>query len=209
MFKKSAPVLLVGSVMLAVSCASMAQDKGGGSKGGTSVVPTVAGGGKLSNESLIQRNTPMAGSVENATSLVNGLRNGTEIVLTATVEEQVKVQVGTETIMVDQKMPAPPPAPPGTFVVLKVPQTVPVYGMETGKRVDTEKFTSPTGPMGLGNVDITLALTDALLTQQGVKKPATPAQLRAALVGDSGILQLRANGMGWGEIAKLLGFELK
>jgi hypothetical protein len=151
----------------------------------------------------------MAGSVENATSLVNGLRNGAEIVLTATVTETVKVQTGTQTILVDQKMPAPPPAPPGTIMVIKVPKSVPIYGEETRTRVDTEKFTSPTGPLGLGNVDIALALTDALVTQQGIAKPAAPKQLRPALLGDSGILQLRAQGMGWGDIAKLLGFELK
>jgi hypothetical protein len=209
MFKKSAPVLFLGAVMLAVSCASMAQGKGGGTKGGQSVVPTVAGSGNVSAESLIQRYTPMAGTVENATSLVNGLRDSTEITLSITVVEKVKVQVGTQTIYVDQRVPAPPPAPPGTFIIIKVPQTVPIYGEETRERVETEKFTSPTGAMGLGNVDVALALTDALLTQQGVTKPATPKQLRAALVGDNNILQLRAKGMGWGDIAKSLGFELK
>lgn len=209
MFKKSAPVLLLGSVMLAVSCASMAQGKGA-SKGGTSVVPTVAGSGKLSTESLIQNSTPMAGSVENAASLVNGLHSGGEIVLSTTVTETVQVQVGTQTIMVDQRLPAPtPPNPPGTFMIVKVPQTVPVYETQTVKKVESEKFTSPTGPLGLGNVDIALALTDALLTQQSVAKPASPRQLRAALIGDGGVLQLRASGMGWGDIAKQMGFELK
>ena len=206
MFKKSAPVLLLGGLMLAVSCASMAQDKG---KGSSSVVPTVAGGGNVSVGSLIERYTPMVGTSSNASSLINGLRDGTEVTLTTTVVETVKVQVGTQTIWVDQKVPAPPPAPPGTFIVIKVPKTVPIYGEETRERVETEKFTSPTGAMGLGNVDVTLALTDALLTQQSVMKPAAPKQIRAALMNDGGILQLRAKEMGWGDIAKTLGLELK
>jgi hypothetical protein len=62
--------------------------------------------------------------------------------------------------------------------------------------------------MGLGNVDIALALTQGLMTQSKISK-ADPKQLYAALMGPDGILQQRARGTGWGEIAKSLGLELK
>lgn len=215
MFKKSAPVLLLGGVMLAVSCASMAQDKGGGSKGGTSVVPTVAGSGKVTAESLVQRYQTLAGTEANANSLVNGLRNGTAIDLTATIQEQVKVPVQTqvtETVNVPFQMPAPPPAPPGTFITIFKPQaitrTVTTYRIDTITRVETTSITPPTGSMGLGNVDIALALTQAVFTQKNIATPA-PKELETALTGDNGILTLRAKKMGWGEIANLLGFEVK
>lgn len=216
MFKKSAPVLLLGGVMLALSCATMAQDKGGGSKGGTSVVPTVGGAGKVSVESLVQRYLTIAGSEANARSLITGLRDGTEITLNGIIQEQVQVPVQTqvtETVMVPVRVPAPPPAPPGSFITVLQPQTVTrtvtTYRTETITRSVTVVFTPPTGSMGLGNVDIALALTEAVLTQQSIAAP-NPSQLQAALMDTNrGILQMRAKKMGWAEIAQALGFEVK
>jgi hypothetical protein len=77
----------------------------------------------------------------------------------------------------------------------------------------------PTAAMGLGNIDISLALAQASLNEQGISAP-TPEQLQAALLGGSvtradgvtatlpGVLDMRAGGMGWGEIAHTLGFKL-
>jgi hypothetical protein len=62
----------------------------------------------------------------------------------------------------------------------------------------------PTGPMGFGNIDIALSLTQASLNEQGIAKP-TPEQLQASLLD---VLDMRAGGMGWGEIAHALGFRL-
>ena len=62
----------------------------------------------------------------------------------------------------------------------------------------------PTGKMGYGNVKISLALAQESLRQQGITQP-TSEQLHMAMVGDSttsGILQMRADGMGWGQIAQ-------
>src|SRR5512145_1175656 len=62
----------------------------------------------------------------------------------------------------------------------------------------------PTGKMGYGNVKISLALAQESLRQQGIMQP-TSEQLHTAMVGDSttsGILQMRADGMGWGQIAQ-------
>ncbi|HJW01907.1 MAG TPA: hypothetical protein VJ548_01390, partial [Azospira sp.] len=79
-------------------------------------------------------------------------------------------------------------------------------------------FTSPTRPIGYGNIFISLSLAQKQLAALGITNP-TPAQLQAALTGGTvltatgpvtlkGILQMRADGMGWGKIANTLGFKL-
>jgi len=217
MFKKSAPVLLLGSVMLALSCAATAQDKGA-SKGGTSLVPTVAGGGKVTFESLVQRyqtlpGSPLTGSpTANATSLVTGVRDGTQIRLAAPVTEQVKVPVTTtvtETIFVEVKVPAPPPT---NFIIKKVPKTVTktvtTYRIDTIIREEITLIDPPPGAMNLTQVDIALALTSAVFTQHNIATPPHK-DLKEALVGVNGVLTLRAKPMGWGAIAQTLGFEVK
>jgi len=77
-------------------------------------------------------------------------------------------------------------------------------------------FTPPTKPMGWGNVSHSLALAQFALNQQGIANP-TGAQLQAALTGGdittndgktvtlAGVLQQRADGMGWGKIAQSYG----
>ena len=117
--------------------------------------------------------TPLAGSTENARSLVTALRNGTEVTLLA--------------------------APEGT----------------TGEPVATT-FTPPTRPMGWGNVAHSLSLAQDSLARLGITNP-TNAELQAALMGGEvtaadgttatlrGILQMRADGMGWGNIARASG----
>ncbi|MFI5335599.1 MAG: hypothetical protein ACHQ5A_02365 [Opitutales bacterium] len=117
--------------------------------------------------------TAFAGSSANATALVTGLRAGTAITLTATVNGQVM----TTTIQ---------PA---------------------------------TGAMGYGETFIALSLAQKSLAQAGITSP-TPAQIQAALDGGTitgssgqsvaltGVLTLRKNGDGWGEIAKTLNVKL-
>jgi hypothetical protein len=63
---------------------------------------------------------------------------------------------------------------------------------------------APTQKMGFGNIDNALALTQASLEKQGIAH-ATPEQLKIALMG---VLDQRAAGQGWGEIAHSLGFNL-
>jgi hypothetical protein len=70
----------------------------------------------------------------------------------------------------------------------------------------TVKFVPPTDPMGFGNIDIALALTEAQLDKKDVVLPPKPVQLKDALLT---VLNLRAGGAGWGEVAKALDFELK
>lgn len=83
----------------------------------------------------------------------------------------------------------------------------------------TTTFTPPTGKMGFGNVFISLAIAKQQLTNLGITQP-TARQLQAALTGGTvvsstgesvtlaGVLQMRAQGMGWGQIANSLGFKL-
>ncbi len=79
-------------------------------------------------------------------------------------------------------------------------------------------FTPPTGKMGYGNVFTSLALAEQQLANLGITQP-TAQQLQAALAGGtvttgagqttlSGVLQMRSQGMGWGQIANSLGTKL-
>ena len=91
----------------------------------------------------------------------------------------------------------------------------------TGPKVVTTSttFTPPTGKMGYGNVYTSLALAKAQLAGLGITEP-TAQQLQAALNGGTvttstgqtttltGVLQMRAQGMGWGQIAHSLGTKL-
>jgi hypothetical protein len=126
-----------------------------------------------------------------STTVVTGLRNGTPITLTRTTT---------------------------------VPSTTP-GGLPTTTTTATV-ITPPTGHMGHGNVYISLALAKQQLSGLGITQP-TPQQLQAALTGGTitqttgtgatavttstqldGILTLRSQNMGWGQIAQKLGYKL-
>ena len=124
-------------------------------------------------------------------AVVTGLRNGTPITLTSTTTTPSGVQGG-------------------------VPVTT----------TTTTMITPPTGHMGFGNVYISLALAKQQLSNLGITQP-TPEQLQAALTGGTitqttgtgttatttttnlqGILTMRSQNMGWGQIAQKLGVKL-
>ena len=76
----------------------------------------------------------------------------------------------------------------------------------------------PTGKMGFGNVKTSLALAQESLRQQGIMQP-TSEQLHTSLAGGqmvpgdpttntTGILQMRSEGMGWGQIAQKYNVKL-
>ena len=79
-------------------------------------------------------------------------------------------------------------------------------------------FTPPTKPMGYGNVNKSLALASQQLAAAGVAHPTTD-QIKTSLMGGTirndtgqrvamqGVLQMRADGMGWGQIAHQLGVK--
>ena len=92
----------------------------------------------------------------------------------------------------------------------------------TTQAVTTTTEPLPTGKMGWGNVKISLALAQASLSQQGITQPSSD-QLYTALMGGelvsgdpaaattttmNGILQMRSEGMGWGQIAQQYGVKL-
>jgi len=77
------------------------------------------------------------------------------------------------------------------------------------------EFVPPTRPMGYGNVTRALDLARRQLSAAGITNP-TPEQLRAAMMGGTvstangdvtlqGVLRLRSQGMGWGQIAHAVG----
>jgi hypothetical protein len=68
----------------------------------------------------------------------------------------------------------------------------------------TTVIDAPTGKMGYGNVDNALALAEASLQKQGITNP-NAEQLKTSLLS---VLQMRADGRGWGEIANSLGLRL-
>jgi len=178
MVKRNASILLLASSLLMLPIAATAQ-----SNKDDGVSTTTAGkGGAVTAGTLIERYSVLAGSPENAKSLVNGLRSKSEVVL-----------VGPSMSPTTRCIPGRP-CPPAT---------------------ETVKFMPPTEPMGLGNVDLALALMESDLKGKNVTS-VKPRHIKAALVGENvsnitfeGILKLRASGMGWGEIAKQLGFQLK
>jgi len=80
-----------------------------------------------------------------------------------------------------------------------------VTGLRAGGdfTIGTTSFDPPTGELGYGNVNVALALAEKSLADQGITSP-TPEQLHAALIGTDaapGVLALRAEGKGWGQIA--------
>jgi hypothetical protein len=94
-------------------------------------------------------------------------------------------------------------------------------GLRSGKPItltgsgEKAVFTSPTKPMGFGNVTRSIDLAQRQLAMQGITNP-TPSQLQTALMGGTittskstvvyrGVLQMRADGMGWGKIAHSVG----
>ena len=102
----------------------------------------------------------------------------------------------------------------GTNVTLQPPATGTGTGTATGTTIDPA-----TGKMGWGNVKIALGLAQDALLRAGITKP-TAAQLDAALNGGDvtkadgtvvtlkGVLQMRAAGMGWGQIAQANGTKV-
>lgn len=134
---------------------------------------------------LVDRYTEVAGSEDLAAGLIDGLRKGGEF----TVQEAVT----TTTTNADGTT---------TTTTTMVDRTV----------------ANPAGPMGWGEVNISLSLAQALLDAgtyaslstalAGVPTTVTNADGTTTTTVEGGVLAMRADGMGWGAIAKELGFNL-
>ena len=100
-----------------------------------------------------------------------------------------------------------------------------VTGLRNGTRITLTPMTTinpSTGKMALGNVFISLSLAKQQLNRSGIGRPS-PEQLKATLLGGrvttgsgktatttnlQGILTMRSQKMGWGQIAKGHGLKL-
>lgn len=134
---------------------------------------------------LVARYSTLAGSDAAAADLVERLRTGGDFSVTTQQTTTVTNPDGTTTTT-----------------------TTPV----------TTTVANPNGPMGWGEVNITLSIAQALVDG------GEAADLQSALTGTSttvtnpdgttttttsgGVLAMRADGAGWGQIAKTLGFNL-
>lgn len=101
-------------------------------------------------------------------------------------------------------------------------RTVPRTTSGSSQAILKTVISPPTGKMGFGDVFIALAVARQQLSRVGVTRP-TPAQLQTALLGGTitsgggetakstnlqGVLTLRSQSMGWGQIAQQLGSKL-
>lgn len=143
-----------------------------GSIDDTTVATAVAAPASVPANRIASRFEKLAGSPENAASLVAGMRGGSVITLGAT------------------------------------------------DSAGGVRFAPATGQMGYGSITRALSLAERQLTAHGITEP-TPEQLRIALNGGTltsvdgtgttrsvemdGVLQLRSQSMGWGQIAHQLG----
>jgi hypothetical protein len=223
MFKNKA-ILVIASAMVALPAVAFAQGVTPTASGK---------GGTVAADQIIQRYTTLAGGEANAKSLVNGLRSGNNITLSweekacsvyvCAVPETTDVTVCDKTERVCTTVSCLPGSPGCSLKGTKQEcadkctqshtTSTPTgackqYGTECqtwgATQTKTDTFSpGAAAPMGFGNVDIALALTEARL-----RPNATPSasELKGALVE---ILGKRAGGEGWGEIAKSYGFELK
>lgn len=130
---------------------------------------------------LADRYTDLAGSEEAAGDLVDALRAGED------------------------------------FVVVEEVVTENEDGTTTTTTVETV-IANPAGPMGWGEVNITLSLAQALVEAgaypdlqsalTGVETTVTNPDGTTTTTSEGGVLAMRADGMGWGQIANTLGFRL-
>jgi hypothetical protein len=187
-FKKPVASLIAVAIMAAFSgSAVFAAD----STTTTSTTSTTSTSSGAASGKLASTYSTFAGSDANSKALVDGLRNGTSITLKSSSTGGTTSATGGTT---------------GTT------------GGTTGTTSGSVTFTPKTSKLGFGNVNIALALAKAELTKMGITNP-TPAQIEAALNGGTittskgstkvdGILAQRADGKGWGQIAKSMGFKL-
>jgi hypothetical protein len=130
---------------------------------------------------LVDRYTELAGSPEASSELVGDLRTGGDFVVVEEVTTTTKNADGTT-----------------TTVTTPVERTI----------------INPNDAMGWGEVNITLSLAQAMIDSgaapdlQSALTGMTVTNADGTITTTPGVLQLRADGAGWGNIAKQLGFNL-
>ena len=140
---------------------------------------------------LVDRYSGSEGFPEDATDIVNDLRDGGDFTVETTTTKPVLNADGTQA-------------------------TNPDGSLKFETVTTTETIENPNGPMGWGGVNITLAMAEKLISSGKAESleealMGTPDVTNAdgtVTEGTDGLLQMRADGMGWGKIAKELGFKL-
>ena len=180
---KTKILLLPAALSLALFAAvpAFAQD--------TTTDNTVEADASVPKDRLVDRYSGVEGFPEDATDIVSDLRSGGDFTTTTTETKPVLNTDGTQA-------------------------TNPDGSLKFETVTTTATIENPNGPMGWGEVNITLAMAEKLIAA------GDAATLDEALTGTSvtnadgtvtttdGLLQMRADGMGWGQIAKELGFKL-
>ena len=181
------PTILVSALMLVFASASFAADP----PKTTTTTTTTAVSTTTEKSRLVDQYTTLAGSTANAESLISGLRNGSSLTLAAPTATSGATTTG-------------------------------------GTTATGVTFTPASGKLGYGEVNIALSLASAELLKLGITNP-TAEQLKTVLNGGTittttaagttttptststkltGILTMRADKMGWGQIANSLGIKL-
>lgn len=153
----------------------------------TTATSTAIGTSSTTEAKLSAEFADFLGGEEQASAVVSGLRQGTAFSLDAPADTQTRTTSGTTTTT----------------------NTTTSTTTDTTAAIDP-----PTGTMGYGNVRITLRLAQAQLSKLGITQPTTE-ELSAVLLGGDingtqvdGILTMRADGMGWGQIAREYGMTV-
>lgn len=134
---------------------------------------------------LVARYAGLAGSEDAAADLITDLRSGGDF----TISEEVTTTVTN---------------PDGTTT--------------TTTSIVERTVANPNGPMGWGEVNISLSLAQALVEAgtypdlssalTGIETTVTNPDGTTTVTVEGGVLAMRADGMGWGQIANELGFNL-
>jgi len=211
--KMSANQLWVMMAAVSLTAVSVTSTAGEGAPGSTTVVTARKG-----SAGTISGATPPASSAVTATA--------TEGTNTATSAGESRT-VPAGQLLVANKVAAPfvgmagsPDNAVALATALRTGTAANLTFISTSPTGETTQVTTavsiPTKPMGWGNVSHALALAQFSLRRAGIDNP-TAADLEAALDGGTvttpdgktvtlaGVLQQRAQGMGWGQIAKASG----
>lgn len=142
---------------------------------------------------IAERYAELAGSPEAASALVGELRTGGDFTVVDTTTTPVLDADGNPVLDANGN-----------------PQTTTTSVERT--------LANPNGPMGYGEVNITLSLAQALMDSgaypdlqsalTGLETTVTNPDGTTTVTSEGGVLAMRASGMGWGQVANELGFNL-
>ena len=213
--KMRAKQLWVMMAAMSLAGASFTSTAGEGAPAGTTTAVTA----KTSSGGTIIGATPPASSAVTATA-TGGTGAATNAGATAPVPPAGQLLVANKVAAAFVGMAGSQDNAVALATALRTGTAANLTFISTSSTGETTQVTTavsiPTKPMGWGNVSHALALAQFSLRQAGIDNP-TAADLQAALDGGTvttadgktvtlaGVLQQRAQGMGWGQIAKAYG----